>query len=255
MALNLSPIPSFNSANPLQLGGNAEDGGGDDSGSNLGAYAVIAAALLGGLGQKDTNEKNLQIAREQMGFQERMSNTGYQRAVKDMTAAGLNPMLAYQQGGATTPAGSTATMQNVLGAGVNTALQAAQTTAQIENMEAQTNKTKSETLDNKVAIARQLWDLDRAKYDTNSARSNMALKKAEAETALEVLREMLSAEGGRTGFQADVDRRKAESKLRQFETIGAKNVADWEKTIGESSPVVKLILQFLSAWKGQSFGK
>lgn len=86
-----------------------------------GAIGGLASGILGYLGTKETNAANIQQSQAQIDFQREMSNTAYQRAVADMQQAGLNPMLAYSQGGATTPAGAKAELQSALGAAATSA--------------------------------------------------------------------------------------------------------------------------------------
>lgn len=97
-----------------------------------------------------SREWSAEQAAKQMDFQERMSGSAYQRAIADMKASGLNPMLAYSQGGASTPGGamgsssaassvSPPNFENSLGQGVHSAFEGARVVSENLSREQERN--------------------------------------------------------------------------------------------------------------------
>jgi hypothetical protein len=96
--------------------------------------------LFGYKGTKQTNVASAQQAQKQMDFQREMSNTAVQRRMRDLTKAGINPILAGTKE-ASSPAGAMAPVMNKAQVAMNTALNA----ANLENTMANTLKTEQET--------------------------------------------------------------------------------------------------------------
>lgn len=103
-------------------------------------WASASSGVLSFLGQQDTNRRLSREGRLDRDFQREMSNTAYQRAVADMRKAGINPILAYQKGGASTPGGrGVSGFQNPVEKGFATAFQV----AQLRNTNALTDVNKA----------------------------------------------------------------------------------------------------------------
>lgn len=153
--------------------------------SNNAAFQIADANRRDQHAQYDTNwERSLtmddrnknfaqSIYNQQVAYNRDMANTAYRRAMVDMRASGLNPMLAYQQGGAATPTASgsspagavpgSSPMSTVphfeafkprdpLGPAASSAVQAAHVVQGIRQTQATTDLTRAET---RVAEARE----------------------------------------------------------------------------------------------------
>lgn len=104
---------------------------------------LFIGTLLGLGGAAAQSALQIKVAREQMDFQERMSNTQHQRGVADLRAAGLNPVLSAKYGGATSPPGALAQVPDFQKA-ITSSLAVKRNKADLALLQAQTRKTDAE---------------------------------------------------------------------------------------------------------------
>lgn len=116
----------------------------------LGTGLALGSSALDYFGAQKQQQAANEQADEQMAFQERMSSTAHQREVRDLQAAGLNPVLSANSG-ASTPSGAMAPQVNELAGAsdklnsmvnqMSTAAQISQTLSNVKNIDADTDLT------------------------------------------------------------------------------------------------------------------
>jgi len=225
--------------------------------------APVIGALSGAQGQSSANRANIAQSKEQMDFQREMSNTSYQRGVADMRKAGLNPMLAYTQGGASTPSGTKADIGNVTKAGIEAASSAAQLSnvqsqtelnetnaakslAEAEKIRAETDFTKGARTDlTKEQTNKIGYENAKILADTQLSQSNRGLVIQQIKNAIETNKSTIALT---SNTKANTALTRINKMLRSTELAGARNTQKFDEATGSGKPSQRMLIELLKLW-------
>lgn len=105
--------------------------------------ATLGAAGLGVGGGILANRQSAKSTAKSIAFQRELAQNAHQWEVADLRAAGLNPILSAGGPGARASGGAQYKAENVLKEAASTALQYQRTSAEIDNIKANTDNTQN----------------------------------------------------------------------------------------------------------------
>jgi len=238
------------------------------------AGAALVGSLVDAKASRDASAASAEAANQQMLFQERMSDTAYQRQVEDLKQAGINPMLVSKLGGASTPAGAMpqvfvpqiGSSFSQIASGLSSAAQASKTTTEGEILEqtgfAQARANLEKTVADIGFTAQQTAKLVK---DTELVAEQIATER-EKPAQVRAMVDSLIAQTKTEGFkqlnleqqtkllQAQIPMYMAKAQLDQNQVRAEMNTENMRRHVEQFGPVGRFVSGAINAAKS-IFGK